>query len=488
MALPAAVPTLVWSDEFNQPVGAAPDSTRWVHDVGAGGWGNNELQSYTDSRDNSYVAADDGALDRRALAISALRTPVGGYTSARLKTQGLFSVTYGRIEARIKLPRGRGLWSAFWTLGVNLPTATWPACGEIDIMEQLGHDPGRAIGTLHGPGYSGGSGPTASTTLPDGASLSDGYHVYAVDWAPDKIEWSLDGRIYFSRAPSQLPAGTRWVFDSPQFLLLNVAVGGNLPGSPDSNTTFPQSMLVDYVRVYGRAPSAPPAVGGYSPSPGRASLSWTASSAVTGDAVSGYRIERATDRAFTQNLVARDIGAVTSFAESTPATTAYYYRISAISSGGVSDASETVQIQPATAAAPGGSGRLINLATRAYVSTGAGITIGGFVIGGSAPKRVLVRGVGPTLGALGVDGALLDPVIALLDVRGTLLATNDNWGDSADAADVAAAAAGAGAFPLAAGGKDAALIATLSPGSYTASLTGAAGTTGIALVEVYELP
>ncbi|MDP3069216.1 MAG: glycoside hydrolase family 16 protein [Opitutaceae bacterium] len=252
-----AGPALIWSDDFNLPVGSAPDSARWVHDLGAGGWGNRELQTYTASRENSVIVADPGALDGRALAIHARRAPDGGYTSARLKTEGKFSVTYGRIEARMKLTRGRGVWPAFWMLGANKPAVGWPACGEIDIMEQVGHEPGKLHGTLHGPGYSGAKGLNGHTTLLSGASLSDAYHVYAVDWSPGKISWSLDGTVYLTRTPADLPAGTRWVFDSPQYLLLNLAVGGHWPGSPDATTVFPQTLLIDYVRVYGHV-AAPP--------------------------------------------------------------------------------------------------------------------------------------------------------------------------------------------------------------------------------------
>jgi beta-glucanase (GH16 family) len=141
-------------------------------------------------------------------------------------------------------------------LGNNFPKAGWPACGEIDIMEQLGHEPGRTHGTLHGPGYAGDQGPSAATELPNGRSLSDAFHVFAIDWAPGKIEWSLDGAVFFRRTPAQLPAGARWVFDAPAFLLLNLAIGGTWPGSPDAATTFPQTLLVDYVRVYAQGPVA----------------------------------------------------------------------------------------------------------------------------------------------------------------------------------------------------------------------------------------
>ncbi len=247
----AAGPTPIWSDEFALAAGAGPDAARWVHDLGSGGWGNNELQTYTAARENSFITADPDALDGRALAIRAMRSPAGGYTSARLKSQGKFSLTYGRVEARMKLTRGRGVWPAFWMLGASIPTVGWPACGEIDIMEQVGHAPGKLHGTVHGPGYSGPKGISGTTELAAGAALSDSYHVYAVDWSPKKITWSLDGRVYFVLTPSELPAGTSWVFDAPMFLLLNLAVGGDWPGSPDATTTFPQTLFVDYIRVYG---------------------------------------------------------------------------------------------------------------------------------------------------------------------------------------------------------------------------------------------
>ncbi|MBL9188244.1 MAG: glycoside hydrolase family 16 protein [Opitutaceae bacterium] len=252
-----AGPAPIWSDEFNQPVGTAPDPARWVYDLGAGGWGNRELQTYTDSRENSFIVADPAALDGRALAIRAVRTSTGGYTSARLKTEGKFSVTYGRIEARMKITRGRGVWPAFWMLGASKPAVGWPACGEIDIMEQVGHEPGKLHGTLHGPGYSGAKGLNGHTTLPSGASLSEAYHVYAVDWSPGKITWSLDGTVYFTRTPADLPAGARWVFDAPHYLLLNLAIGGNWPGPPDATTVLPQTLFVDYVRVYGLSSTSP---------------------------------------------------------------------------------------------------------------------------------------------------------------------------------------------------------------------------------------
>ena len=243
-------PLLVWSDEFNDPAGTAPDPAKWTYDLGGGGWGNQELEIYTNDPKNVSVVADPDATDGRALAITAVQA-AGVYTSARLKTQGLFAAIYGRVEARLKLPRGQGLWPAFWMLGNNFGTVGWPACGEIDIMENLGQDPTRIYGTLHGPGYSGSQGLQGSYTLPDGQIFSDGYHTFAVDWSPGLIEWSVDGHVYHTSTPATIPAGTQWVFNNaPFFLILNLAVGGAWPGNPDATTTFPQTLYVDYVRVY----------------------------------------------------------------------------------------------------------------------------------------------------------------------------------------------------------------------------------------------
>ncbi len=233
--------TIVWQDEFDQPVGTGPDPAKWVYDVGGNGWGNHELETYTASRENSFVVADPDATDGKALVIRAVRNATGGYTSARLKTHGKFAASFGRIEARLKLPRGQGIWPAFWMLADDIGKVPWPACGEIDIMEMIGHKPGTLYGTLHGPGYSGQHGLTKSIVLPDGAIFADAYHVFAVDWRPDRIDWLLDGKIYHTVTPADLQPGTNGVFDrSPFFLLLNLAVGGLWPGNPDATTQFPQ--------------------------------------------------------------------------------------------------------------------------------------------------------------------------------------------------------------------------------------------------------
>lgn len=234
---------LVWSDEFNGAAGAAPDSTKWTYDLGASGWGNQELESYTDSRENSFL---DG---KGHLVIRALRASDGKYTSARLKTEGKFSTQYGRIEARIKLPRGQGIWPAFWMLGADIGSVGWPACGEIDVMENIGREPRLNHGSLHGPNYPA-AGVTARYELPNQHPLYKAFHRYAIEWSPDKIEFLVDGVSYETVTAASLSPGADWVFNRPFFFLLNVAVGGDWPGNPDGTTVFPQEMAVDYVRVW----------------------------------------------------------------------------------------------------------------------------------------------------------------------------------------------------------------------------------------------
>ena len=242
--------TLVWSDEFNQPDGSAPDSTKWGYVTGGKGWGNHELEYYTSGTNNARI--EDGKL-----VIEARQESFGGrnYTSARLQTKGKWSWTYGRIEARIKVPRGQGLWPAFWMLSANTDSVGWPACGEIDIMENLGREPGMIHGTVHGPGYSGAKGIGGPFTLPGGAAFADDFHVFAIECETNCIRWFVDDQPYFTVTPASLPGGTRWVFNQPKFVLLNLAVGGGWPGNPDGATAFPQRMLVDYVRVYHKTSS-----------------------------------------------------------------------------------------------------------------------------------------------------------------------------------------------------------------------------------------
>ncbi|MFC4565566.1 family 16 glycosylhydrolase [Nocardiopsis mangrovi] len=243
---------LVWSDEFNGPAGSGPDPSKWQIEVNGSGGGNNELQYYTNRRDN--IALDGSG----SLVITARQGNPANYqchygtcqyTSGRLNTSGKFTQAYGRFEARIKIPTGQGVWPAFWMLGDDIGQVGWPNSGEIDIMENVGHEPHRVHGSLHGPGYSGGNPLTGYYQHPQGWGFTDTYHTFAVEWRPDSVTWFVDGVAYqtFTRASV---GGNRWVFDHPFFMILNVAVGGNWPGPPNSTTRFPQEMRVDYVRVY----------------------------------------------------------------------------------------------------------------------------------------------------------------------------------------------------------------------------------------------
>jgi beta-glucanase (GH16 family) len=244
MTSPSPPATQVWADEFNGPANSAPEAAKWTYDLGGGGWGNQELETYTNQPQNVYVDGDGHLIIRVERSGST-------YTSARLKTQGLFAARYGTVESRIRLPFGQGIWPAFWMLGTNITSAGWPGCGEIDIMENIGREPSINHGSAHGPGYSGGNSVTGLYTLPGGARFSDDFHVFAIQWAPGTIKFFVDGTLYKTATTASLPAGAPWVFDNPFFLILNVAVGGNFSGAPDASTQFPQQMMVDYVRVSG---------------------------------------------------------------------------------------------------------------------------------------------------------------------------------------------------------------------------------------------
>lgn len=235
---------LVWSDEFNLSDGSPPDSGNWNYDIGTGdwGWGNNEMQYYTSRLKNARI-------ENGMLIIEAHEENYGGknHTSARLKTEGKWSWEYGKIEARVKVPSGTGLWPAVWMLGTDIPSVGWPQCGEIDIMEFVGREPYEIFGTVHGPGYSGGQ--AVGRTIQKSAPISDDFHVFAVEWEENEIRWYFDGEEYFKVNPSDL-GSNQWVFDHEFFLILNLAIGGNFGGTLDPNLSFPRQMLVDYVRVY----------------------------------------------------------------------------------------------------------------------------------------------------------------------------------------------------------------------------------------------
>jgi beta-glucanase (GH16 family) len=266
---------LVWSDEFD--IDGAPNPDNWGYDIGTGfnGWGNNELQYYTDRPEN--ITVQNGIL-----IITARDEYFQGsnYTSARILTKGKFEQQYGRFEARIRLPHGKGLWPAFWMLGSNieeendddLNTFQWPFCGEIDIMENAGSKPTIVSGAIHGPGYSGGE-PILKEYDLENDRVDTGFHIYGVEWGPEYVNFYIDDVLYNQITPTDIPSSpfpdfyedlfqdsdeyeeyegrwNQWVYDQPFYMLLNVAVGGLFDGPPDENTIFPQTMLVDFVRVY----------------------------------------------------------------------------------------------------------------------------------------------------------------------------------------------------------------------------------------------
>lgn len=240
--------TITFSDEFEGEAGTALDKTKWNQIRQGDGFGNNELEFYTDRTDN--VSLDgEGFLN---IVAREEKYENRDYTSGRIETHKKFEQQYGRIEARIKLPTGQGIWPAFWMLGNDVLDVSWPDCGEIDIVENIGSEPTIIHGSLQGPGYAGENPVRSTYSLPDDAAFSDDFHLYAVEWEADAVRFYVDEDLFETRTPEDLPDDTRWVFDHPFYMLMNVAVGGNYPGAPDETTVFPQIMQVDYVRVYQR--------------------------------------------------------------------------------------------------------------------------------------------------------------------------------------------------------------------------------------------
>ncbi|CDW84395.1 glycoside hydrolase family 16 [Stylonychia lemnae] len=226
---------LVWNDEFN---GTSIDSSKWNHDIGGNGWGNEELEYYTDRAENSYVKGG-------FLHIQGLKEDYNGsqYTSARINSLGKFSQKFGKFEIRAKLPTGQGVWPAFWMLGDNLNQVGWPTCGDIDVFEMIGKQPSVAHGSLHAKGLD----TTKEYTSQQG--FADDYHTFGIEWYPSKVDFYIDGNTYFSVDKSTTQGD--WPYDRNSFfIILNLAIGGNWPGNPDETTNFPALYTIDYVRVY----------------------------------------------------------------------------------------------------------------------------------------------------------------------------------------------------------------------------------------------
>ncbi len=241
---------VIWQDEFDGAAGTAPDPTRWTYDLGGDGWGNKELQNYTSSPTN---AAMDGA-GNLVITARAEMSGTNAYSSARITTKGLFERAYGRYEARMKLPKGRGLWPAFWIMGTDVDTVGWPQAGEVDVMEERGSDVSLIYGSIHGPTTPKTDLPvTAAITVPGGADAD--FHVYAFEWDPTNLVFLMDETPYLQITPQRRPDYAPWVWNHPFYILVNLAVGGLFGGPPDATTPFPATLTVDYVRVSVRTDS-----------------------------------------------------------------------------------------------------------------------------------------------------------------------------------------------------------------------------------------
>ena len=247
---------LVWNDEFDQ---GQIDPTKWTFETGDGtdfglpkGWGNNELQIYTTNDENARIDQDG---DNSSLIITAIKQGENDYTSAKLTTNGLFSTRFGRIDVKAKLPQGQGIWPAIWTLGNNRDLVDWPGCGEIDIMEMLGHEPDKIYATVHYVDGENRKGESQGMYEKSGPGFSEDYHVFTLDWTPETLSFMVDGEKYHEVAIED----DMKEFLRSHYLILNVAVGGYWPGYPDETTSFPQSMYIDYVRVFAKEGFDPPA-------------------------------------------------------------------------------------------------------------------------------------------------------------------------------------------------------------------------------------
>jgi len=333
-----------FSDEFGGAAGTGPDLTKWAYDSPTAGASNNELEIYCgqagagqsgDCTDYLKNAHADGL---GSLVISAVKSPSGQWTSARLLTHGTFTFTYGRAEASIKLPSAPGLWPAYWMLGDNIFSGTnWPACGEADMMENVPSlGPTVTQSSLNGPNYNGRSSIFAKYSFPSGQRIDTAYHIYGVIWGPDLIQYYVDSpsQPFASFTPANLPRRGTWVYnDHPFFMLLNLAVGGSWPGPPDSTTPNPANMYVDYVRVYAPGTGLAGNLGASPTSKTSITLSWNASSTPG----ASYKVYASTAQGFLPGAATLKVSGLTGTSyvvTGLNARTVYYFRVVASAASG----------------------------------------------------------------------------------------------------------------------------------------------------------
>lgn len=350
-AAPPAGYTLSWSDEFHEGVGNQPSKSDWSYDVGPNN-ANHELEIYTDDVQHSQIVADPDATDGQALQI--LSTDDNGvYHSARMTTGGKHDFKYGFIEARIRMPYGHGIWPAFWTLGSNIGQVGWPACGEMDIMENIGMPSwySRIQSSLHSRRNGGGTFDVNQQYNLTAGQFRDGYHLFQMWWTPDTISFYVDDHLFETHNKSEW-GDNPYPFNDPQFILLNVAVGGGWPGNPDNTTVFPQKMLVDYVRVYNGTPVQPPSptkLTADAVDTGQIALTWTGDvNATSYNVYRGTTRDVATAAPYKAGLMTGtfvDTGLV--------AGTRYYYRVASVNPTAASTATDVVSaVAPSAAERP----------------------------------------------------------------------------------------------------------------------------------------
>jgi len=404
-----------WSDEFDGPAGSPPDPTKWTFDVGDGGWGNAELEIYCSPGSKSAPCTaspaanpnlpssanvfhdGNGNLVIRAICSDPMcqissfnKNQKDIWTSARMKTEGLHNFQYGRIEARIKLTVGNGLWPAFWMLGSDIaatPPVPWPACGEQDIMEWVDlYTPNSTSSTVHGPGYSGGNGIGNRFFFPDSGRIDDaGFHTYGVVWSPYEMQFYRDDwtQPFLTVTPSSIPLGTNWVYNDPFFILLNQAVGGNWFPGPDNTTPLSADMLVDYVRVMHwdeGVPEPPRNPRARSRASNQIELKWEGADAGGRDDVKegrdrgadqdiAYDIYASTTPGFTpsfSNLVVQNFHGTRYIHQGLNPSTTYYYRVLSATPGGESDLNDKNSKEVSAATQPFGHGRGISINAGGY--------------------------------------------------------------------------------------------------------------------------